>query len=81
MLDRQVQVVFINIFGGMIRCDTLAEGILQAMSWTACPYPLIVRLEGTHAREGLVMLRRAVQLVCLSLQLSRWKRGQDWLFR
>lgn len=57
MLDRQVQVIFINIFGGMVRCDVLAEGIMQAIAGATCLCPLIVRLEGTCAKEGLAILR------------------------
>ena len=50
--DENVKAIFINIFGGITRCDEVARGIIQAMSRVELRAPLIVRLDGTNADEG-----------------------------
>ncbi|MDX2078144.1 MAG: ADP-forming succinate--CoA ligase subunit beta [bacterium] len=50
--DEKVKAIFINIFGGITRCDEVARGIIQAMSRVELRAPLIVRLDGTNAAEG-----------------------------
>ncbi|PJF31342.1 MAG: ADP-forming succinate--CoA ligase subunit beta [Phototrophicales bacterium] len=50
--DENVKAVFINIFGGITRCDEVARGIIQAMERVQLRAPLIVRLDGTNAEEG-----------------------------
>lgn len=50
--DENVKAVFINIFGGITRCDEVARGIIQAMERVELRAPLIVRLDGTNAEEG-----------------------------
>ena len=50
--DPRVKVIFVNIFGGIVHCDVIAEGILAAVKEMALSVPLIVRLEGTNAKEG-----------------------------
>ena len=52
MSDPNVKVVFINIFGGILRCDTLAKGVLEAVSEVKVSVPIVVRLEGTNVEEG-----------------------------
>jgi succinyl-CoA synthetase beta subunit len=52
MSDPGVKVVFINIFGGILRCDTLAKGVLEAVSEVKVDLPVVVRLEGTNVEEG-----------------------------
>jgi succinyl-CoA synthetase beta subunit len=54
--DGQVRAVLVNIFGGIVRCDLIAEGILAAAREVASSVPLVVRLEGTRATEGLALL-------------------------
>jgi succinyl-CoA synthetase beta subunit len=54
--DGQVRAVLVNIFGGIVRCDLIAEGILAAAREVALEVPLVVRLEGTRAAEGLALL-------------------------
>jgi succinyl-CoA synthetase beta subunit len=54
--DDQVRAVLVNIFGGIVRCDLIAEGILAAAREVAPGVPLVVRLEGTRAAEGLALL-------------------------
>jgi succinyl-CoA synthetase beta subunit len=50
--DKNVKAILINIFGGILRCDTLARGVVQAAKETNLSIPLIVRLEGTNVDEG-----------------------------
>jgi len=51
-----VKVVLINIFGGITRCDEVARGILGAISEVKPKIPMVVRLVGTNAAEGLRLL-------------------------
>lgn len=59
LADPQVEIVFINIFGGIMRCDVLADGIVKAMCNIKVSVPVVVRLEGTNAEEGQRILRQA----------------------
>jgi succinyl-CoA synthetase beta subunit len=54
--DPKVQAVLVNIFGGIVRCDLIAEGIIQAVREVHVAVPVVVRLEGTNAPAGLDML-------------------------
>jgi succinyl-CoA synthetase beta subunit len=56
MSDPGVKVVFINIFGGILRCDTLAKGVTEAVREVKVSVPIIVRLEGTNVAEGRKIL-------------------------
>jgi len=56
MQDPAVGAVLINIFGGIVRCDLVAEGIVTALSSLELPWPLVVRLDGTNAAEGRKVL-------------------------
>jgi succinyl-CoA synthetase beta subunit len=57
--DPRVKAILINIFGGILRCDVLARGVLAAAEKTAIKLPLIVRLEGTNVEEGRKILRNS----------------------
>lgn len=50
--DPKVRVVMVNIFGGIMKCDVIAEGIVQAVKSTGLDRPLVVRLEGNRVEEG-----------------------------
>ncbi len=50
--DPSVRCVFINIFGGITRCDVVAQGILEALQQVEATVPIVVRLDGTNAEEG-----------------------------
>ena len=50
--DERVQGIFINIFGGIMKCDLLAEGVVSAVEEVGLEVPLVVRLEGTNVDEG-----------------------------
>jgi succinyl-CoA synthetase beta subunit len=57
--DPAVKTVFINIFGGITRCDVVANGILEALGRVTAEVPLVVRLDGTNAEEGRRILSDA----------------------
>ncbi len=51
-----VKAIFVNIFGGIMKCDTIAEGVIKAVKDTGLKQPLVVRLEGTNVELGRKML-------------------------
>ena len=59
MSDPDVKVVFINIFGGILRCDTLAKGVTEAVAEVKMNLPVVVRLEGTNVEEGRRILNQS----------------------
>jgi len=61
--DERVRAILVNIFGGIVRCDLIADGILDAVKEVRPTVPLVVRLEGTKAEEG----RRALAASDLSI--------------
>ncbi|MFO7737019.1 MAG: ADP-forming succinate--CoA ligase subunit beta [Desulfatiglandaceae bacterium] len=57
--DTRVKAILINIFGGILRCDVLARGVLAAANKIRIQVPLIVRLEGTNVEEGRAILKNS----------------------
>jgi succinyl-CoA synthetase beta subunit len=57
MSDRKVRAVLINIFGGILRCDVLAQGVIAAVKELGVPVPIVIRMEGTNVDEGKRLLR------------------------
>ena len=57
--DPDVRSVLVNIFGGITRCDVVAEGILEALNRVEAGVPIVVRLDGTNAEEGRKILAEA----------------------
>ena len=57
MADPNVKGILVNIFGGIARCDTLADGIVAAVKEVSLTVPLVVRLEGTNAELGKQIIR------------------------
>ena len=55
--DDDVKAIFVNIFGGIVRCDMIAEGIIAAVKEVGVKVPVVVRLEGTNVEEGKQLLR------------------------
>ena len=55
--DKKVKVILVNIFGGIVRCDLIAQGILDAIEQSNLNIPLVIRLEGTNAEAGLKLLK------------------------
>jgi succinyl-CoA synthetase beta subunit len=54
-----VKAILVNIFGGIVRCDLIAQGILQAIEKVGLTLPIVVRLEGTNAAQGLEILNNS----------------------
>jgi succinyl-CoA synthetase beta subunit len=59
MADKNVKAVLINIFGGILRCDVLAQGVIAAVTELGVRVPIVVRMEGTNVEEGKKMLRES----------------------
>jgi succinyl-CoA synthetase beta subunit len=57
MSDKNVKAVLINIFGGILRCDILAEGVIAAVKDLGVRVPIVIRMEGTNVEQGKQMLR------------------------
>jgi len=55
--DRRVRAVFVNIFGGILRCDILAEGLVAAVKELDVRLPIVIRMEGTNVEAGKQILR------------------------
>jgi succinyl-CoA synthetase beta subunit len=56
LADKRVKGVLINIFGGIMRCDVLAQGVVEAAKQVKLNVPLVVRMEGTNVVEGKKIL-------------------------
>ncbi|MCZ6773226.1 MAG: succinate--CoA ligase subunit beta, partial [Proteobacteria bacterium] len=54
--DGNVEAILVNIFGGIVRCDLIAEGIINAIKEVGVSVPVVVRLEGTNVDEGKKLL-------------------------
>ncbi len=59
MSDGNVRAVLINIFGGILRCDVLAQGVIAAVKELGVPVPIVIRMEGTNVEEGKRILRES----------------------
>ncbi|MBI4266571.1 MAG: ADP-forming succinate--CoA ligase subunit beta [Acidobacteria bacterium] len=59
MSDKNVRAVLINIFGGILRCDVLAQGVITAVTELGVPVPIVIRMEGTNVEEGKKRLRES----------------------
>jgi succinyl-CoA synthetase beta subunit len=59
MADKNVRAVLINIFGGILRCDVLASGVIAAVKELDVKVPIVVRMEGTNVEEGKRMLKES----------------------
>jgi succinyl-CoA synthetase beta subunit len=57
--DKNVRAVLINIFGGIMRCDVVASGVVEAAKAIGVKVPVVVRLEGTNVEEGQQILRNS----------------------
>ena len=54
--DPDVKGVFVNIFGGIMRCDVIAQGVIEAAREVHCPLPIVVRMDGSQVEEGKQLL-------------------------
>jgi succinyl-CoA synthetase beta subunit len=59
LADPHVQAVLINIFGGIVRCDMVARGVVEAAKNLGVKVPIVVRLEGTNVEEGQRVLQES----------------------
>ncbi len=59
MSDKNVKAVLINIFGGILRCDVLAQGVIAAVKELGVPVPIVIRMEGTNVDEGKGLLKES----------------------
>ncbi len=57
--NRQISVILVNIFGGIVRCDLIAEGIVSAIRDIKVSVPVVVRLEGTNVEKGRALLAKS----------------------
>ena len=57
--DKNVKAILVNIFGGIMKCDTIAKGIIAAVENTGLKVPLVVRLEGTNVMEGKKLIQES----------------------
>ena len=75
--DENVKAIFINIFGGITRCDEVAKGIIGALEKVQLDAPIVVRLDGTNAKEGQAILTEHLsdKLIMLPDMLTAAKRA------
>jgi succinyl-CoA synthetase beta subunit len=59
LADDNVKAVLINIFGGIVRCDMVARGVVEAARNLGINVPVVVRLEGTNVEEGQRVIRES----------------------
>ncbi|HJL93510.1 MAG TPA: ADP-forming succinate--CoA ligase subunit beta, partial [Woeseiaceae bacterium] len=57
--NKNVQAILVNIFGGIVRCDLIAQGIIDAVKETGVSTPVVVRLEGTNVEKGRSLLKES----------------------
>ncbi len=57
--DKNVKAILINIFGGIVRCDRVAQGVVDAVKEVQPEVPIVVRLDGTNAKEGAELLKNS----------------------
>ncbi len=80
--DKRVKVILINIFGGITRCDEVARGLLNALQDKPESIPLVIRLAGTNASDGLALLKTSgliiaeniVEAASMAVKLSKRKK-------
>jgi succinyl-CoA synthetase beta subunit len=77
--DPAVKAVLINIFGGITRCDLVAQGILEALTRIEADVPIVVRLDGTNARLGREILKEAAhrRIVAAATMLEAAQTAAD----
>jgi len=57
--DPSVEAILVNIFGGIMKCDTIANGVLTAVKEVGLDRPLVVRLEGTNVEQGKKLIKES----------------------
>ena len=69
--DDNVKAILVNIFGGIVRCDLIAQGIIQAVEEVHLSIPVVVRLEGTNAEQGRQLLENSGLAITAENDLTR----------
>jgi succinyl-CoA synthetase beta subunit len=59
IVDKKVKAILVNIFGGIMKCDVIAHGIINAAKTLKLSVPLVVRLEGTNVEKGKQLLKES----------------------
>ncbi|MGR3973403.1 MAG: ADP-forming succinate--CoA ligase subunit beta [Candidatus Rhabdochlamydia sp.] len=83
-LDEKVKVILINIFGGIMNCETFAQGVIQAFQEIKRKIPVFIRMEGTNSEEGRALLKQSqIQVVFADdltqlAQLAAQEGKQSW---
>ncbi len=72
--DKKVKCIFINIFGGIVRCERIAHGVIEASKEVGIKLPVVVRLQGTNAEEGRKLLKESGLKVEVATDL--WEAAQ-----
>jgi succinyl-CoA synthetase beta subunit len=72
--DRNVKGIFINIFGGIVRCERIAHGVIDAAKEVGLKLPVVVRLQGTNADEGRKLLKESGLTIEVATDL--WEAAQ-----
>ncbi len=68
--DKRVEAILVNIFGGIARCDVIAQGIINAAKTVRLSVPLVVRLEGTNVEEGRKLLKESGLALITAIDLA-----------
>ncbi len=68
--DENVKAILVNIFGGIVRCDRVANGVIQAMKNIKPQMPVVVRLQGTNAEEAKQMLKKSKTKLLVASELK-----------
>ncbi len=71
LMDKNVKVIFINIFGGITRCDEVARGIVKALSEMEIGVPIVIRLAGTNEEEGRKILEDFIRETGIKLHIAK----------
>lgn len=79
--DKNVQVILVNIFGGIMKCDTIAKGIIAAVENIGLKVPLVVRLEGTNVKEGKDLIKKSGLNIISAKDLADGSRKSVALLR
>jgi succinyl-CoA synthetase beta subunit len=70
LADKNVKGILINIFGGIMRCDVLAQGVVEAAKQVNLSVPLVVRLAGTNFEEGKEILKKSNLKILSAIDLN-----------
>ena len=70
LTNKNVRAILVNIFGGIVRCDTIAEGVITAVKEVGVTVPVVVRLEGTNVDRGRELLAGSGLTITPAMGLS-----------